>query len=99
MGELDAWTRLTVVRKLCGHDAIGPSRVFDQSMPLIAFAIAPPPTSQSSGRGSLRACVPTVATDSMIIKPPPLRTACPSPSTDSVPSGFRPARPEEDQDS
>src|SRR6266481_1093287 len=46
MGKLDARQRLTVVRKLCGHDAIGPSGVSDQSLERTNSPILPPPTSQ-----------------------------------------------------
>src|SRR5258708_2474899 len=49
MGKLEARQRLTVVRRLCGHDAMGPNGVLVQSMDRIRLPIAPPPTSQSSG--------------------------------------------------
>lgn len=47
MGQLDARARLTTVRRLCGHESMGPRRVVDQSVDLINFAISPPPMSQS----------------------------------------------------
>jgi hypothetical protein len=46
MGELEACTRLTTVRRLCGHDGLGPRSVRDQSIFLINLAISPPPISQ-----------------------------------------------------
>src|ERR1700731_294850 len=53
MGELEAWTRLTTVRRLCGHAPMGPSGVPDQSLVLISWAISPPPINQSSGADNL----------------------------------------------
>src|ERR1700740_2261286 len=49
MGEFEAWTRLTTVRRLCGQVSMGPSGVPDQSLVLISLAISPPPINQSSG--------------------------------------------------
>src|SRR5258708_648464 len=49
MGKLEARQRLTVVRRLCGHDAMGPNGVLVQSMDRIRLPISPPPTSQFSG--------------------------------------------------
>src|SRR2546426_10216292 len=46
MGDLEAWARLTVVRRLCGQDSMGPSGVLDQSLASITLAISPPQTSQ-----------------------------------------------------
>src|SRR6266404_406036 len=47
MGKLEARQRLTVVRRLCGHDSMGPSGVLAQSFDLTKRPISPPPTSQS----------------------------------------------------
>src|SRR5205814_7925286 len=50
--------RLTVVRRLWGHDSIGPSGVLLQSIARTTFPISPPPTSQASGRVSFRSICP-----------------------------------------
>src|SRR5215475_246594 len=42
----DGSSILTELRKLCGHDAIGPSGVRDQSISRINLPISPPPVSQ-----------------------------------------------------
>src|SRR6266404_5061865 len=47
MGKLEARQRLTVVRRLCGHDSMGPSGVLVQSFDRTNLPISPPPTSQS----------------------------------------------------
>src|SRR5438132_8497477 len=57
MGELEAWTRLTTVRRLCGQVSMGPSGVPDQSLVLISLAISPPPINQSSGADNLASLV------------------------------------------
>src|SRR5262249_47387417 len=44
----DGSSILTELRKLCGHDSIGPSGVRDQSISRINFPISPPPVSQSA---------------------------------------------------
>src|SRR2546426_11498802 len=54
MGKFEARQRLTVVRKLCGHDSMGPSGVLLQSIERINLPISPPPTSQSPARASFR---------------------------------------------
>ena len=38
---------LTALRRLWGHDSIGPSCVLDQSIMRINWPISPPPTNQS----------------------------------------------------
>ena len=43
---------LRVVLRLCGHDSMGPKGVLVQSIDRIGLPTSPPPTSQSSGRGS-----------------------------------------------
>ena len=43
----DVWEK--VVRKLCGHDSIGPSGVHDQSFARTSLPISPPPPSHRSG--------------------------------------------------
>src|SRR5258708_36061283 len=47
MGKLEARQRLTVVRRLCGHDSMGPSGVLVQSFDRTNLLISPPPTNQS----------------------------------------------------
>ena len=64
MGELEAWTRLTTVRRLCGQVSMGPSGVPDQSLVLISLAISPPPINQPSIAGNLVSVV-TRATPSL----------------------------------
>src|SRR5712691_7100046 len=54
MGKFEARQRLTVVRKLCGHDSMGPSGVLLQSIDRISLPISPPPMSQSSAWASFR---------------------------------------------
>src|SRR5215510_3382263 len=44
---------LTELRKLCGHDSIGPSVVRDQSISRINLPISPPPVSQSARAGAI----------------------------------------------
>src|SRR5712671_2917314 len=46
MGKLEARQRLTVVRRLCGHDSMGPSGVLVQSFDRTNLPISPQPTSQ-----------------------------------------------------
>jgi len=41
MGKLEERQRLTVVRKLCGHDSMGPSGVLDQSFAATKHPISP----------------------------------------------------------
>src|SRR5882757_7807225 len=53
IGELEAWTRLTTVRRLCGQVPMGPSGVPDQSLALISLAISPPPINQPSSADNL----------------------------------------------
>jgi len=43
---------LTVVRRLCGQPATGPSEVFDQSIARIKLPISPPPAKKASGSES-----------------------------------------------
>src|SRR5258708_7648849 len=50
MGKFEARPRLTAVRRLCGHDLIGPSGVLLQSMVRTSLPISPPPASQSFTR-------------------------------------------------
>src|SRR5882757_608134 len=57
MGELEAWTRLTTVRRLCGQVPMGPSGVPDQSLALISLAISPPPINQPSSADNLMSVV------------------------------------------
>src|SRR3979409_2203738 len=47
MGKLEARQRLTVVRRLCGHESMEPSGVLVQSFDRTNLPISPPPTSQS----------------------------------------------------
>src|SRR5690242_11653837 len=42
---------LTDVRRLCGHDATGPSAVCDQSLARMSAPMCPPPARQSRGDG------------------------------------------------
>ena len=49
MGRSEARQMLTVVRRLCGHPATGPSEVFDQSIARIKLPISPPPDRNASG--------------------------------------------------
>src|ERR1700753_170680 len=62
MGKLEERQRLTVVRKLLGHDSIGPSGVLDQSIERISSPISPPPTSQLFCRGIFGSEAPTTFT-------------------------------------
>src|SRR5262249_49571446 len=49
----DGSSILTELRKLCGHDSIGPSGVRDQSISRINLPISPPPVSQSARAGAI----------------------------------------------
>ncbi len=64
MGEFEAWTRFTTVRRLCGQVSMGPSGVPDQSLVLTSLAISPPPINQSSGADNFVSAV-TRATPSL----------------------------------
>jgi hypothetical protein len=48
IGKLEARHRLTVVRRLCGHDSAGPRAVADQFIDLIRRPISPPPARNPS---------------------------------------------------
>src|SRR5579863_1721132 len=48
MGKFDAKHKLTVVRRLCGHEALGPSGVFDQSLANTVLALSLPPARKSA---------------------------------------------------
>src|SRR5215471_9234596 len=61
----DGSSILTELRKLCGHDSIGPSGVRDQSFSRINFPISPPPVSQSARAGAI-ACSPPKSIDSLL---------------------------------
>lgn len=74
MGELEAWARFTMVRRLCGQDSIGPSAVPDQSLALMTLAISPPPSSQCSG-ASVDGSGPMAAGSFSFIDGAPLRDA------------------------
>src|SRR5262247_1886024 len=49
----DGSSILTELRKLCGHDSIGPRGVRDQSISRIKLPISPPPVSQSARAGAI----------------------------------------------
>src|SRR5271154_4733621 len=66
MGKFEARQRLTVVRRLCGQEPMGPSGVLLQFIDRTSFPISPPPTSQSSERPSRRVAV----RPSMMLPPP-----------------------------
>ncbi|GMT98497.1 hypothetical protein KH5H1_26160 [Corallococcus caeni] len=53
MGKLDARQMLTVVRRLCGQDSMGPRGELDQSSDAMSVAISTPPASHSSLPGSV----------------------------------------------
>src|SRR6266851_7954480 len=68
MGKLEPRQRLTVVRRLWGHDLRGPSGVLAQSIDRTNSPISPPPTSQSAESTSFRASPgPSVASDTGIL--------------------------------
>ena len=52
MGRSEARQMLTVVRRLCGHSATGPSEVSDQSIDRIKLPISPPPVRKARESGS-----------------------------------------------
>src|SRR5262245_16817413 len=53
IGNFEFRQMLTAVRRLCGHDLIGPRGVFDQSISRTNFPISPPPVSQPESRDVL----------------------------------------------
>src|SRR5262245_11076697 len=62
----DGSSILTELRKLCGHDSIGPSGVSDQSISRINSPISPPPVSQSA-RAAAIAFSPPQSIDNLIL--------------------------------
>src|SRR5262252_829061 len=61
----DGSSILTELRKLCGHDSIGPSGVRDQSISRINLPISPPPVSQSA-RAAAIAFSPPQSIDNLV---------------------------------
>src|SRR5580700_9212782 len=53
IGKFEARQRLTVVRRLCGHDPIGPRGVLVQSIDRTTLPISPAPASELASRVSL----------------------------------------------
>src|SRR5215204_480466 len=49
IGKFDARQRLAVVRRLCGHDSMGPSEVSDQSVSRTTLPISPPASQSATG--------------------------------------------------
>ena len=67
IGELEATTRLTIVRRLCGQESMSPTGVLDQSFDfdqLAHLAAAGEPVDDG-----------LLGSDVLFIRPPPSRTA------------------------